>query len=160
MVKKNSKKAAQPATIARNKRATFEYKFDEKFEAGLSLMGWEVKSIRAGKINISESYVMLKNGEAYLHHCHITPLHAASTHVVCDPTRPRKLLLNRRELDRLAGLVERQGYAIVPISMYWRKGAWVKVEIGLGKGKKAHDKRDDIKQRDWDIEKARVMKNK
>lgn len=161
MAKKNAKKSANtPATIARNKRATFEYRFDEKFEAGLSLMGWEVKSIRAGKVNLSESFVMLKNGEAFLHNCNITPLSAASTHVVCDPTRMRKLLLNRRELDRLAGLVERQGYAIVPISMYWRKGAWVKVEIGLGKGKKAHDKRDDIKQRDWAIEKARVMKSK
>ncbi|MCL1073442.1 SsrA-binding protein SmpB [Shewanella dokdonensis] len=159
MVKKNAKnKGAQPATIARNKRATFEFRFDEKIEAGLSLMGWEVKSIRAGKINLSESFVQMKNGEAFLHNCTITPLNTASTHVICDPTRPRKLLLNRRELDRLAGQVERQGYAIVPISMYWRKGAWVKVEIGLGKGKKAHDKREDIKQRDWAIEKARMMK--
>ncbi|QSX29038.1 MULTISPECIES: SsrA-binding protein SmpB [Shewanella] len=160
MVKKNSKKSATPAQIAKNKRATFEYRFDEKFEAGLSLMGWEVKSIRVGKINLSDSFVLLKNGEAFLHNCHITPLNTASTHVICDPTRPRKLLLNRKELDRLAGLVERQGYAIVPISMYWRKGAWVKVEIGLGKGKKEHDKREDTKQREWAIEKARVMKNK
>lgn len=161
MAKKNSKKSANAsATIARNKRATFEYRFEEKFEAGLSLMGWEVKSIRMGKINLSESYVMLKNGEAYLHGCNIVPLNTASTHVICDPIRVRKLLLNRRELDRLAGSVERQGYAIVPISMYWGKGTWVKIEIGLGKGKKEHDKREDTKQREWGIEKARIMKNK
>ncbi|WP_025821956.1 SsrA-binding protein SmpB [Shewanella marina] len=161
MAKKNSKKSANAsATIARNKRATFEYRFEEKFEAGLSLMGWEVKSIRMGKINLSESYVMLKNGEAYLHGCNIVPLNTASTHVICDPIRVRKLLLNRRELDRLAGSVERQGYAIVPISMYWGKGTWVKIEIGLGKGKKEHDKREDTKQREWGIEKARIMKAK
>ncbi|MBV7315374.1 SsrA-binding protein SmpB [Shewanella sp. NIFS-20-20] len=162
MAKNNSKKSAKnpPATIARNKRATFEYRIEDKLEAGLSLMGWEVKSIRAGKVNLSESFVLLKNGEAFLHNLSITPLNTASTHVVCDPTRMRKLLLNRRELDRLTGQVERQGYAIVPISMYWRKGAWVKVEIGLGKGKKDHDKREDTKQREWSIEKARVMKNK
>ncbi|MCL1037869.1 SsrA-binding protein SmpB [Shewanella corallii] len=162
MAKKNSKKSAKntTATIARNKRATFEYRFEEKVEAGLSLMGWEVKSIRAGKVNLSESFVMIKNGEAHMYNCNIVPLNAASTHVVADPTRPRKLLLNRRELDRLAGLVERQGYALVAISMYWGKGSWVKLEIGLGKGKKDHDKRADTKEREWAIEKARVMKNK
>ncbi|WP_417762166.1 SsrA-binding protein SmpB [Shewanella sp.] len=159
MAKKNAnKKGTTPASIARNKRATFEYRFDEKIEAGLSLMGWEVKSIRAGKVNLSDTFVQIKNGEAYMHNCTIVPLNTASTHVVCDPTRPRKLLLKRRELDRLAGLVERQGYALVAISMYWRKGAWVKVEIGLGKGKKEHDKRADIKEREWAIEKARAMK--
>lgn len=159
MAKKNAKKSKNPpATIARNKRANFDYKFEEKFEAGLSLMGWEVKSIRVGKVNLSESYVFLRDGEAYLFGCTITPLNTASTHVVCDPMRDRKLLLNRRELDKLQGLVDRQGYSIVPISMYWRKGAWVKIEIGLGKGKKEHDKRDDTKEREWKIEKSRTMK--
>ncbi len=160
MAKKNAKKSKNPpATIARNKRANFDYKFEEKFEAGLSLMGWEVKSIRVGKVNLSESYVFLRDGEAYLFGCTITPLNTASTHVVCDPMRDRKLLLNRRELDKLQGLVERQGYSIVPISMYWRKNAWVKLEIGLGKGKKEHDKRDDTKEREWKIEKSRTMKH-
>lgn len=160
MAKKNSKKSSKnpPATIARNKRATFDYKIEDKLEAGLSLMGWEVKSIRAGKVNLSESFVLLKNGEAFLHNCSIVPLNTASTHVVCDPTRMRKLLLNRRELDRLAGQVDRQGYTIVPISMYWRKQCWVKVEIGLGKGKKDHDKRQDTKEREWAVDKARMMK--
>ena len=157
MVKKKSSKAA-PATIARNKRATFEYRFEEKMEAGISLMGWEVKSIRMGKVNLSDCYVFLKNGEAFMHGCTIIPLNTASTHVVCDPIRLKKLLLSRKELDKLAGLVERQGYSIIPISMYWRKGAWVKVEIGLGKGKKDHDKREDTKAREWQVEKARVMK--
>ncbi|NMH65469.1 SsrA-binding protein SmpB [Shewanella salipaludis] len=157
MVKKKSKKEAS-ATIARNKRATFEYRFEEKMEAGLQLMGWEVKSIRMGKVNLSDCYVFLKGGEAFMHGCTIIPLNTASTHVVCDPLRLKKLLLSRKELDKLAGLVERQGYSIIPISMYWRKGAWVKVEIGLGKGKKDHDKREDTKSREWEVEKARVMK--
>lgn len=160
MAKKNAKKSAKntSASIARNKKASFEYRIEDKLEAGLSLMGWEVKSIRAGKVNLSESFVMLKNSEAFLFNCNIVPLNTASTHVICEPTRARKLLLNRRELDRLAGQVERQGYSIVPISMYWAKGSWVKVEIGLGKGKKDHDKRQDTKEREWARDKARMMK--
>ena len=159
MAKKNAKNSKNSsASIARNKRATFDYKFEEKMEAGLSLMGWEVKSIRMGKVNLSESYVFLRDGEAFLFGCTIAPLNTASTHVVCDPMRSRKLLLKRKELDKLQGLVDRKGYSIVPISMYWQKGAWVKIEIGLGKGKKEHDKRDDTKDREWQIEKARTMK--
>ncbi len=160
MAKKNAKKSKNTsATIARNKRATFDYKFQEKVEAGLSLQGWEVKSIRMGKVNLSESYVFIRDGEAYLFGCTITPLNTASTHVVCDPMRSRKLLLKRKEIDKLQGLVDRQGYSLVPISMYWAKGAWVKVEVGLGKGKKDHDKRDDTKEREWQIEKSRTMKD-
>lgn len=156
MAIKKSKNSS--ASIARNKRATFDYKFEEKMEAGLSLMGWEVKSIRMGKVNLSESYVFMRDGEAFLFGCTIAPLNTASTHVVCDPMRSRKLLLKRKELDKLQGLVDRKGYSIVPISMYWQKGAWVKIEIGLGKGKKEHDKREDTKDREWQVEKARTMK--
>ena len=159
MAKKNAKKSKNSSpSIARNKRATFDYKFEEKMEAGLSLMGWEVKSIRMGKINLSESYVFMRDSEAFLFGCTIAPLNTASTHVVCDPMRSRKLLLKRKELDKLQGLVDRKGYSIVPISMYWQKGAWVKIEIGLGKGKKEHDKREDAKNIEWQVEKARTMK--
>ncbi|GGP44558.1 MULTISPECIES: SsrA-binding protein SmpB [Shewanella] len=159
MVKKNSKSAKNTsATIARNKRATFEFRIEDKIEAGLELMGWEVKSIRMGKVNLADCYVFIKGGEAFMHGCTIQPLNTASTHVVCDPIRTKKLLLKRSEIDKLAGLIERQGYTLVPLSMYWRKGAWVKVEIGLGKGKKDHDKREDTKEREWKVEQSRVMK--
>ncbi len=130
-----------------------------RFEAGLSLQGWEVKSLRAGKANISEAYVIFRDGEAYLFGSSFLPLQAASSHVVCDPTRTRKLLLSRRELDKLESLIARQGYTIVPLALYWKQ-CWVKVEIGLVKGKKEHDKREDTKAREWDWEKARIMKNK
>ncbi|MDX7989146.1 SsrA-binding protein SmpB [Xenorhabdus sp. 12] len=154
------KKAHKPgsATIAMNKRARHEYFIEEEFEAGLSLQGWEVKSLRAGKANISESYVLLKNGDAYLFGATITPLNVASSHVVCDPMRSRKLLLNKRELDSLYGRINREGYTIVALSMYW-KNAWSKLKIGVAKGKKEHDKRSDIKEREWKLDKARIMKN-
>ncbi|EHD23038.1 MULTISPECIES: SsrA-binding protein SmpB [Brenneria] len=154
------KKAYKPgsATIAQNKRARHEYFIEEEFEAGLSLQGWEVKSLRAGKANISDSYVTFISGEAYLFGATITPLNVASSHVVCDPTRTRKLLLNKRELDSLIGRVSREGYTVVALSMYW-KNAWSKVKIGVAKGKKDHDKRDDIKEREWKLDKARIMKN-
>ncbi|WP_092547469.1 SsrA-binding protein SmpB [Xenorhabdus koppenhoeferi] len=154
------KKVHKPgsATIAMNKRARHEYFIEEEFEAGLSLQGWEVKSLRAGKANISESYVLLKDGDAYLFGATITPLNVASSHVVCDPTRLRKLLLNKRELDSLYGRVNREGYTIVALSMYW-KNAWSKIKIGVAKGKKAHDKRSDIKEREWKLDRARIMKN-
>ncbi|TKB49307.1 SsrA-binding protein SmpB [Ferrimonas sediminicola] len=158
MAKKSSKKSKPTSsTIALNKKARHEYHIEEKIEAGLSLMGWEVKSLREGKVNLTEGFIQIKDGEAYLHGVTITPLNTASTHVVADPLRLRKLLLKRRELDRLIGQVERQGYSLIPTALYWKK-AWVKLEFGLGKGKKQHDKRDDAKQRDWDREKARVMK--
>lgn len=158
MTKNNAKKKAASSTIALNRKARHEYFVEEKFEAGLELQGWEVKSMRAGKANIGDAYVFLKNGEAYLFGATITPLNVASTHVVCDPQRTRKLLLKRRELDRLAGLTEREGYTLVPLALYWHK-SWVKAEIGLVKGKKSHDKREDVKERDWHREKARVMKH-
>lgn len=158
MGKKNSK-GANSSTIAVNKKARHEYFIEDKYEAGLELQGWEVKSLRAGKANIGDSYVLLQNGQAYLFGANITPLILASSHVVCDPTRIRKLLLHKREIERLIGLVERQGYTLIPLSLYWHK-AWVKVEIGLAVGKKEHDKRADIKDREWARDKERMMKNK
>jgi len=157
MTKKKSNKPGS-ATIALNKRARHEYFIEEEFEAGLALQGWEVKSLRAGKANISDSYVTLIEGEAYLFGSHFIPLNVASTHVVCDPTRTRKLLLNQRELDNLYGLVKRDGYTVVALSLYW-KNAWCKVRIGVAKGKKQHDKRSDLKEREWQLDKARIMKN-
>ena len=145
-------------TIALNKRARHDYFIEDEIEAGLSLQGWEVKSMRAGKANISDSYVIFKDGEAYLFGAMITPLNVASTHVVADPTRTRKLLLSKRELENLFGKANRDGYTIVALSLYW-KNAWAKIKIGLAKGKKQHDKRDDIKEREWKLQKERIMKN-
>lgn len=145
-------------TIALNKRARHDYFIEDEIEAGLELQGWEVKALRAGKGNISDSYVIFRNNEAFLFGAMITPLTATSTHIVADPTRTRKLLLNKRELDSLFGKVNRDGFTIVATAMYWKK-AWVKVKIGLAKGKKQHDKRDDIKDREWQRDKARIMKN-
>lgn len=159
MAKKKSKNKSNSNTIALNKKARHNYTLTEKFEGGMSLQGWEIKSIRSGKANISDCYVFIKNREAYLVGAEIMPLNAASSHVVCDPNRDRKLLLNRRELDRLAGAVEREGYSIVATAMYWKQ-CWVKLEFYLGKGKKDHDKRADIKDREWQVEKGRAMKNK
>ena len=146
------------ATIAMNKRARHEYSIEEEFEAGLSLQGWEVKSLRAGKANIGDSYVLLRDGEAYLFGANFTPLTVASSHVVCDPTRSRKLLLNQRELDTLYGKVNREGYTVIALSLYW-KNAWCKVKIGVARGKKSNDKRSDIKEREWQLDKARIMKH-
>ncbi|HSQ69751.1 MAG TPA: SsrA-binding protein SmpB [Steroidobacteraceae bacterium] len=150
-------KDKQAPAIALNKRARHEYFIEDNFEAGLALQGWEVKSLRAGRAQIAESYVLIKDGEAWLFGAHISPLPTTSTHVVADPTRNRKLLLHRAELDRLIGAVERRGYALVPLKLYWKKGN-VKVEIGLAKGKKAHDKRATEKDRDWQREKSRIVK--
>lgn len=154
------KKAHKPgsATIAMNKRARHEYFIEGEVEAGIALQGWEVKSLRAGKVNIADSYVTFRNGEAFLFGATITPLSVASSHVVSDPTRTRKLLLNKRELDSLFGKVNRNGFTVIALSMYW-KNAWTKVKIGLAKGKKDHDKRDDIKNREWAVDRARIMKN-
>jgi SsrA-binding protein len=150
--------AKQPSsTIALNKRARFEYHLEERFEAGVSLLGWEVKSLRAGRIQFGESYVLLKNGEAFLFGCLITPLPSASTHVDTDPMRNRRLLLHRRELDHLIGMVERKGYTLIPTAMYWKQGK-VKVEIALAKGKKDHDKRRSQKDRDWERQKGRLLR--
>lgn len=154
------KKAHKPdfVTIVQNKRARFEYFIEEEIEAGLSLQGWEVKSLRAGTANLSHSYVTFRDGEAYLFGSTLTPLRVASSHVVCDPIRTRKLLLNKRELASLIGRVNREGYTVIALSMYW-KNAWCKVKIGIAKSKKKHDKRDDIKDREWQKKKARIMKH-
>ncbi len=154
------KKAHKPgsATIALNKRARHEYFIEEEFEAGLALQGWEVKSLRAGKANISDSYILLRDGEAYLFGATFQPLSVASSHVVCDPTRNRKLLLNPRELDSLYGRVNREGNTVIALSLYW-KNAWCKLKIGVARGKKQHDKREDVKSREWQLDKARIMKN-
>lgn len=145
-------------TIALNKRARHDYFIEDEIEAGLELQGWEVKSIRAGKVNISDSYVIFKNGEAFLFGSMIQPLSVASTHIVCDPSRTRKLLLKQRELDSLFGKTNRDGFTLIALFLYW-KGAWAKIKIGLAKGKKQHDKRDDIKEREWRVAKDRIMKN-
>ncbi|MCY3751202.1 MAG: SsrA-binding protein SmpB [Gammaproteobacteria bacterium] len=144
-------------TIARNKKARFEYSIEDKFEAGLVLEGWEVKSLRAGKIQINESYVLLKDREAFLFGALITPLPTASTHVRTDPQRTRKLLLNRAEINRLANAVERQGYTVIPLTMYW-KNSRAKLAIGVAKGKKTHDKRQAERDRDWQLQKERLLK--
>lgn len=159
MAKKKSSNKSNSNTIALNKKARHNYTLTDKFEGGMSLQGWEIKSIRTGKVNISDCFVHIKDREAYLVGAEIHPLISASTHVVCDPTRSRKLLLNRRELDKLIGAVERDGYSLIATAMYWKK-CWVKLEFYLGKGKKDHDKRSDIKDREWQVEQGRVMKNK
>ncbi|MBL3601751.1 MAG: SsrA-binding protein SmpB [gamma proteobacterium endosymbiont of Lamellibrachia anaximandri] len=155
--KSKSAKSSGGSTIALNKKAKHDFFIEERYEAGISLQGWEVKSLREGRVQIKESYVIIQNGEAYLFGAHITPLKTASTHVTTDPTRSRKLLLHRRELSKLIGLVERKGYTLVPTALYWKKG-FAKLEIGLAKGKKQHDKRSSDKDRDWKREKERIFK--
>jgi len=145
-------------TIAFNKKARHNYTLSEKFESGMSLLGWEVKSIRAGKIDISDCYVFIKNSEAYLLGSEITPLLQSSSHVECDPRRERKLLLNEKELTKLSGLVERDGLSLIATKIYW-KGCWVKLEFCVGRGKKHHDKREDEKTRDWERKKEHILKN-
>ncbi|BCX82175.1 SsrA-binding protein [Methylomarinovum caldicuralii] len=143
--------------IALNRRARHDYFIEETYEAGLALEGWEVKSLRAGRASLAESYVLIKDGEAWLFGAHITPLPSASTHVQADPTRTRKLLLHKQELHKLIGLVERRGYTLVPLKLYWKKNL-VKLEIGLAKGKKLYDKRAVERERDWQREKQRLVK--
>jgi len=151
------KKKTTSNTIALNKKSRHDFSLGERFEAGLVLEGWEVKSLRENRVQMSDSYVMIMKGEAYLVGCLITPLHTASTHKTTDPTRLRKLLLHRNELSRLIGAVERKGYTIVPTAMYWKK-YHAKLEISLAKGKQDHDKRATEKDRDWDRNKRRIMK--
>jgi SsrA-binding protein len=157
MNKNNPDKKEAPRLIAENRRARYDYFIEERLEAGLVLQGWEVKSMRAGKAQVAEAYVYLKEGEAFLFGANITPLKTASTHVVPDPIRTRKLLLNKSELSRLVGSVERKGYTLVPLDLHWKEGR-AKLEIGLAKGKKQHDKRATEKDRDWQRDKARVMR--
>jgi len=153
--KKSPKKPSN--VIGLNKKARHDYFIEDTFEAGMALEGWEVKSLRAGRQQMRDSYVIIKRSEAFLIGLHISPLSTASTHISPDPTRTRKLLLNRKELDRLIGAVERQGYTIVPLSLYWKKG-FAKAEIGLAKGKQMHDKRATEKDRDWQRDKQRIMR--
>jgi SsrA-binding protein len=145
------------SNIALNKKASHDYFIEQRIEAGIALEGWEVKSLRAGRLQLKESYVIIKNAEAYLLGAHLSPLPTASTHVNPDPTRTRKLLLHRNELDRLIGQVERASYTLVPTAMYWKRGR-AKLEIGLAKGKKQHDKRASEKDRDWARDKERLLK--
>ncbi|GAA4865418.1 SsrA-binding protein SmpB [Luteimonas vadosa] len=153
----SGKPGAVGKTIALNKRARHEYHLEDRFEAGLALQGWELKSIRAGRAQIGESYAVVRDGELFLFGAQITPLISASTHVVADDRRTRKLLLHRREIDRLLGSIQRDGYTLVPTALYW-KGNKVKIELALAKGKQSHDKREAAKDRDWARDKQRVMR--
>jgi len=152
-----TRKDAPINTIAVNRKARHDFFIEDRLEAGLALEGWEVKSLRAGRANLTEAYALLKDGEAWLIGAHISPLPSASSHVRPDPIRSRKLLLHRRELDRLVGAVERRGYTLVPLSLQWVKGR-AKLTLGLAKGKKQHDKRAASKDRDWQRQRERLMK--
>jgi SsrA-binding protein len=157
MVKKNAKTQDGSSTIALNRKARHDFFIEDRLEAGLVLEGWEVKSLRAGRAQLSESYVLLRDGEAWLFGAHVSPLITASTHIRPDPTRTRKLLLQRSEINRLIGAVERKGYTLVPLALYWKRGR-AKLEIGLAKGKKEYDKRAADKDRDWQRERSRILK--
>ncbi len=146
-------------SIVQNRKAFFDYTVEERFEAGLVLEGWEVKSIRAGQVQLKEAYVIVRNGEILLLNAHITPLATASTHVRPEPTRTRKLLLNAAEIRKLIGKVERSGYTLVPIDLHFSKGR-VKLAIGLAKGKRQFEKRDATREKDWKREQNRLLKQK
>ena len=154
---KQKKSDTHSSRIADNKRARYDYFIEDTYEAGLQLEGWEVKSLREGRAQITEGYVHVRDGEGWLIGAHISPLNTTSTHVKADPTRTRKLLLHRKELDRLIGAVERKGYTLVPLNLHWSRGR-AKLDIGLSKGKKEHDKRATIKDRDWQRQKARMLR--
>jgi SsrA-binding protein len=152
-----TKKKSSENTIAQNRVARHNYFIEDDIEVGMVLEGWEVKSMRAGNLQLKETYVMVKNGEVWLIGAHISPLNTASTHITPNPTRMRKLLAHRTEIDRLVGMVERKGYTLIALSAYWIRGR-AKLKIGIAKGKKAHDKRASIKDRDWKRDKARILK--
>ena len=154
----SKKKPDNSNVIAANRRARHDYFIEDRLEAGLALEGWEVKSLRDGKAQLTESYVNIRNGEAWLVGAHFAPLTTTSTHIQAEPTRSRKLLMHRNELDRLVGAVERKGYALVPLNLHWSKGR-VKLEVGLARGKKQHDKRAASKDRDWERQRARILKH-
>ncbi|MDR9426097.1 MAG: SsrA-binding protein SmpB [Pseudomonadota bacterium] len=153
----SKKKAPSNNTIALNKKAKHEYHIEERFEAGLSLLGWEVKSLRAGKAQLVDAYVLLKGGEAWLLGAHFTPLSTASTHVIADPTRTRKLLLHAKEIAKIMGKVNQAGHTCIPLALYWKKNK-VKCEIALAKGKQKHDKRAAEKEKDWNRQKQRILR--
>lgn len=157
MAKKPDKNKAT-GTIALNKRARHEYHLEQRYEAGIALQGWELKAIRAGRANITEAYAVIRHGELFLFGAQITPLIQASTHVVADDRRTRKLLLHRNEIDKLIGRVERDGYTLVPTAMYWSKNK-IKLEIALAKGKQTHDKRATEAERDWGRQKQRLLRH-
>ena len=159
MTKKKETDTEDKGRIATHKRARFEYYIDERFEAGLVLQGWEVKSLRQGRVAFNESYVLLKGGEAFLFGCQSTPLISANTHVITDKLRTRKLLLHRDQIDKLVVAVERKGATAIPLAMFWKKNK-VKVEIALARGKQLHDKRATEKDRDWQRDKARVLRDR
>ncbi len=154
-----TQKKPSPARIADNKKASYNYFFEERFEAGVVLEGWEVKAARAGKVQLTDGYVVIKDGELFLIGCQISPLRTASTHVRPDAARTKKLLMHKDEIRRLIGKVEQKGYTLVPISMYWKAGR-VKCEVALAKGKAEHDKRDTIKDREGKREVERAMKQR
>ena len=143
--------------IANNKKAFHDYFIEDRYEAGLALMGWEVKAIRAGRSQLKDAYVVVRGGEVFLIGCHISPLTSASTHVTADPTRTRKLLLHAEEIAALIGKVERAGYTLVPLDLHLTRGR-VKLAVGLAKGKKQHDKRASEKDREWERQKQRLMR--
>ncbi|HXR90011.1 MAG TPA: SsrA-binding protein SmpB [Steroidobacteraceae bacterium] len=149
--------SATPRLIAENRKARFDYFIEERYEAGIALQGWEVKAMRAGRAQLKEAYVFIRGGEAFLFGAHISALTSASSHVVADPIRTRKLLLNRSELNGLIGAVERRGYTLIPLELYWKDGR-AKLQVGLAKGKKQHDKRAVEKDRDWQRDKARLLR--
>jgi len=157
MGKKKSTAKSSSSTIALNKKARHNYFIEDRFEAGIALQGWEVKSLREGRVQLTESYVILQNGEAWLFGFHISPLLSASTHITPDPTRSRKLLLHRRELDKLIGAVERKGYTLVATALYWKRGR-AKLEIALARGKQSHDKRATQKDQEWTRSKQRLLR--
>lgn len=157
MGKKKSSPKGSSSTIALNKKARHDYFIEDRFEAGLALQGWEVKSLREGRVQLTESYVIVQNGEAWLFGLHIAPLLSASTHITPDPTRSRKLLLHRRELDKLIGAVERKGYTLVATALYWKRGR-AKLEIALARGKQSHDKRATEKDQEWTRNKQRLLR--
>jgi len=157
MSKKTEKES--PSRIADNRKAWHDYFIEDKYEAGIALQGWEVKSLRAGRAQLKESYVIVEHGEIYLIGAHISPLSSASTHVQPNPTRMRKLLLHREEINKLIGAVERKGYTLVPLSMFWKRGK-AKLEVGLARGKQSHDKRESIKKRETDREMARALRSR
>jgi SsrA-binding protein len=159
MAKPKEKDTEEQGRIATHKRARFDFYIDERFEAGLALQGWEVKSLRQGRVSFGECYILLKGGEAFLFGCQITPLISANTHVIADKLRNRKLLLHREQIQKLTISVERKGATVVPLSLYWKKNK-VKCEIAIARGKQLHDKRATEKDRDWQRDKARLMRER
>ena len=156
---RKKKKGTGGNVIAANRRARFDYRLEDRLEAGIALEGWEVKSLRSGRAQLTEGYVAFRGGEAFLQGAHISPLPSASTHVQPDPVRPRRLLLHRREIDRLAGAVQRDGYTVVPLDLHWTRGR-AKLAIATAKGKRRTDKRASDRDRDWQRERERLMKSR